>query len=407
MKHIVWLFIAVQGMLVVSASLADTPPTVGTNPAVNSDSTADLVAAPAAAEPSETDLAVTKVSLLPTDSSIWYLGSKFGSSQFGNVCSSDALTCESEDTGVGIFGGWQVNEWFGLELSYTQLGEASATYAIPAGLALTGEGSAADIAARFRWAFADRWGLYGKTGFAYTYLEADDGSSSNSASDLSLLFGCGVSYDFTDSWQTRLEYQYISEMGNNVTGYTDNQFVSLSIAYYFGKRKTALKPSSAMVPITIPALTVSTVFDFESTQMKLVGPIDQMIARLLKFPEATAEITGYTDNAGPAAYNATLSIRRAKAVRDYMVSKGVDEKRISFQGLGGDESIIDNDTASNRLLNRRVKVYSPPIQKSINVKPEDFVMPGEPVPEGESLNSDLQSETPPSDELIQPESTHK
>jgi OOP family OmpA-OmpF porin len=354
MKKIYWLFIVLQGVFAASITLAEIPQEQSNNSAVNNDFASNM-------------------SLLPTDSSSWYLGAGVGLSEFIDACASDALSCDNKDTGYVLFGGWQPNDWFGLELSYAELGEASATYAFPAGTVLNGEGSAVDVAARFRWAFADRWGLYGKTGVAYTRLEADNGISSDSASELSLLFGGGVSYDFTDNWQTRLEYRFIDEMGDNVVGYTDNQFVSLNIAYYFGDRNaTPLTPSSVMVPIMIPALAVNTVFDFDSTEMKVTETIDQMVARLLKFPTAIAQITGYSDNAGSATYNTTLSINRAKAVRDYMMSKGVDEKRISYQGVGSGESIIDNDTSNNRLLNRRVKVYSPPFEKSVNVNSESF-----------------------------------
>ncbi|MBN1210040.1 MAG: OmpA family protein [Myxococcaceae bacterium] len=66
-------------------------------------------------------------------------------------------------------------------------------------------------------------------------------------------------------------------------------------------------------------------------------------------------IEGHTDNVGARAYNLDLSNRRAKAVLEYLVSKGIDRKRLKSQGFGLERPIASNKTALGRAKNRRVE----------------------------------------------------
>jgi outer membrane protein OmpA-like peptidoglycan-associated protein len=66
-------------------------------------------------------------------------------------------------------------------------------------------------------------------------------------------------------------------------------------------------------------------------------------------------IEGHTDNVGARAYNLDLSNRRAKAVLEYLVSKGIDRKRLQSQGFGLERPIASNKTALGRAKNRRVE----------------------------------------------------
>ena len=68
------------------------------------------------------------------------------------------------------------------------------------------------------------------------------------------------------------------------------------------------------------------------------------------------KVTGHTDNVGSAAYNEKLSLKRAEAVRDYLVSLGVDAGKLEVRGEGMDKPIADNKTAEGRAKNRRVEV---------------------------------------------------
>nr|MBP9099487.1 OmpA family protein [Ferruginibacter sp.] len=68
------------------------------------------------------------------------------------------------------------------------------------------------------------------------------------------------------------------------------------------------------------------------------------------------QIDGHTDAQGDDAKNQTLSDNRAKAVKDYLVSKGVPETRTNSTGYGESKPVADNKTAAGRAKNRRVEM---------------------------------------------------
>ena len=68
------------------------------------------------------------------------------------------------------------------------------------------------------------------------------------------------------------------------------------------------------------------------------------------------EVGGYTDNTGNAAMNKILSEKRAKAVYDYFVSKGIENSRMSYAGYGSLNPIAENYTVAGQKLNRRIEI---------------------------------------------------
>ena len=80
--------------------------------------------------------------------------------------------------------------------------------------------------------------------------------------------------------------------------------------------------------------------------------------------ESKIVVGGYTDSQGDAAYNMDLSQRRARAVRDYLVARGIAADRVTAQGFGLTMPIGDNATPEGRANNRRVEiVVQPPTPK--------------------------------------------
>jgi outer membrane protein OmpA-like peptidoglycan-associated protein len=67
-------------------------------------------------------------------------------------------------------------------------------------------------------------------------------------------------------------------------------------------------------------------------------------------------IEGYTDSVGAEDYNAELSERRASAVRDFLVSAGIDPRRTSVRGYGEEHPVASNDSENGRRENRRVEI---------------------------------------------------
>lgn len=79
-------------------------------------------------------------------------------------------------------------------------------------------------------------------------------------------------------------------------------------------------------------------------------------AELIKYPSIELELGGHTDATGSEAYNQDLSQRRADAVKDYLVSKGVDAGRLTAKGYGESKPVADNGTAAGRAENRRTEL---------------------------------------------------
>ena len=101
-------------------------------------------------------------------------------------------------------------------------------------------------------------------------------------------------------------------------------------------------------------------FDLNKAVLKPEGK-----EQILKYREETkaglntAEkiiITGHADSTGTAAYNKKLSLRRAEAVRDYLISLGADPSKMEVSGEGETKPIADNKTKEGRAKNRRVEV---------------------------------------------------
>jgi outer membrane protein OmpA-like peptidoglycan-associated protein len=83
--------------------------------------------------------------------------------------------------------------------------------------------------------------------------------------------------------------------------------------------------------------------------------LDKLATALTNYPNTNIEIQGHTDSRGTEEYNMGLSLRRANAVRDYLVSKGIDGSRMTVKGYGESAPAYTNDTPEGMAQNRRVE----------------------------------------------------
>jgi OOP family OmpA-OmpF porin len=99
-------------------------------------------------------------------------------------------------------------------------------------------------------------------------------------------------------------------------------------------------------------------FDFNKAVVRQdAKDILQSDIKILKEnPQIRVEVQGFTDDTGSAEYNLGLSDRRAKAIKDYLISQGIAANRLDAKGYGESRPRFPNDSEANRAKNRRVEL---------------------------------------------------
>jgi outer membrane protein OmpA-like peptidoglycan-associated protein/tetratricopeptide (TPR) repeat protein len=113
----------------------------------------------------------------------------------------------------------------------------------------------------------------------------------------------------------------------------------------------------ALEPIKLASNFVFTQVLFDNNSYALLPAslpeLNKLVQILEENPGMHIQISGHTDNIGKAADNLTLSTSRAKAIVQYVSSKGIATERLTYKGFGSSEPIATNETAAGRALNRR------------------------------------------------------
>ncbi|MBE0624978.1 MAG: OmpA family protein, partial [Burkholderiales bacterium] len=126
-------------------------------------------------------------------------------------------------------------------------------------------------------------------------------------------------------------------------------------------------PAPAPAPAPKPApkpvkekvtMAADTHFDFDKAVLKPEGKskLDDLVGKLKAVNLEVVIAIGHTDSIGSNAYNQKLSLRRAGAVKAYLVSKGIEANRIYTEGKGETQPVADNKTKEGRAKNRRVEI---------------------------------------------------
>lgn len=114
-----------------------------------------------------------------------------------------------------------------------------------------------------------------------------------------------------------------------------------------------------LVPIEIGAIVRlnNVFFDFDKWTLRPESyfELDRVVKMLRENPAIEIELSAHTDSYGSDDYNLKLSANRARSVMEYLLSKGIEVKRLSSQGYGESKPFAPNDTPENRQLNRRVE----------------------------------------------------
>ncbi len=309
-----------------------------------------------------------------TNASDFYLGAKAGYSLLDGDCSLGSQ-CEEEDFAAGVYGGLNVNEYFGFELGHDWLGDFTSDYGSN-GTQVDGKIKALTFAPKLRYSM-DALDIYGKAGVAALRHKTF-------GNETSLLGALGLDYKLSDTLTTRLEYQYIHDaFGDSLDEKTHIHSVFLGLAYHFGAEPIATPPVMVEEPEKVVKVEPkpepkkeTRLFKefrtglFESNSYQLsqssLADFDQIIESMATFPQATLKVVGHTDATGSAEYNQALSEKRAQAVADYIISNGVDASRVQAIGEGMNTPKASNKTAAGRIENRRVEVIIDEFEYEVN-----------------------------------------
>lgn len=119
----------------------------------------------------------------------------------------------------------------------------------------------------------------------------------------------------------------------------------------------AARPAPASVRQAV-VIQADALFDFDKSVLRPDGrkSIDDALAKIGGVDLEMVIATGHTDSVGTPQYNQRLSERRAAAVKDYLVSKGVAASKITTIGKGETQPVATNKTAEGRQKNRRVDI---------------------------------------------------
>ncbi len=117
----------------------------------------------------------------------------------------------------------------------------------------------------------------------------------------------------------------------------------------------AAAPVAAASKVTYAA---DAFFDFDKSVVKPAGKakLDDLVSKVKGINLEVIIAVGHTDSIGSDAYNQKLSVRRAEAVKAYLVSKGIEKNRIYTEGKGEKQPVASNKTKEGRAKNRRVEI---------------------------------------------------
>lgn len=313
-----------------------------------------------------------------------------------------SITDDDRDTGYKLYGGYQFNKYFAVEGGYFDLGTFGFTATtVPAGT-LTGDIrlKGVNLDAVGMWPFTEKFSIFGRVGV--NYAQAKDRFAGTGAvgvtnpnpseRDANAKFGAGLQYAFTPALAMRGEierYRINDAVGNK----GDIDLLSIGLVYRFGatpaptprvvtRAPDPIPEKIAAAPVAAPPpparfekhiLSATELFEFNRADLRMPqSKLDEIAAALINDSAVNnVVITGHTDRIGSDQYNQKLSERRAAAVKNYLTAKGVDANRLTAQGKGESNPVVDcTDKKRPALIkclepNRRVVVEQITIERRV------------------------------------------
>ena len=120
----------------------------------------------------------------------------------------------------------------------------------------------------------------------------------------------------------------------------------------------AAAPAAAPAAASKVTYAADALFDFDKAVLKTEGKakLDDLVGKVKGVNLEVIIAVGHTDATGADGYNQKLSVKRAEAVKAYLVSKGIEKNRVYTEGKGEAQPVADNKSKAGRAKNRRVEV---------------------------------------------------
>lgn len=317
----------------------------------------------------------------------WYTGAKLGWSQYhdtgyyGNGYGNNNGPTHESQLGAGAFLGYQANPYLGFELGYDWLGRMPNKGTVNNG-AFKAQG--VQLAAKLSYPITDELDVYTRLGGMVwradsTQNNVVNGRISDHDTGVSPLAAVGVEYALTQNWATRLDYQWVNNIGDaqTVGARPDNGMLSVGVSYRFGQDEAApvVAPAPAPAPVVETkrfTLKSDVLFTFNKSTLKPEGQqaLDQLYSQLSSMDpkDGSVVVLGFTDRIGSDQYNQKLSEKRAQSVVDYLVSKGIPSNKISARGMGESNPVTGNTCDSVKGRQALIDCLAPDRRVEIDVK---------------------------------------
>ncbi|WP_233978472.1 porin OmpA [Pectobacterium versatile] len=325
----------------------------------------------------------------------WYTGGKLGVSQFhdtgfyGNGYTGVNNNPIKSKLGAGAFVGYQANPYLGFELGYDWLGRmkyAGSTSNVADSASLKAQGI--QLAAKLSYPVLPDLDVYTRLGGMVwsvdTHADRSGNHLNNDDTGVSPLAAIGVEYAIDKNWATRVDYQWVSNIGDagTVGARPDNMLMSVGLSYRFGQDdRVAPVVAPAPTPAPAPAPVVETkrftlksdvLFNFNKATLKAEGQqsLDQLYTQLssLDPKDGSVVVLGFTDRLGSEQYNQALSEKRAQSVVDYLVSKGIPANKVSARGLGKSQPVTGSTCDNVKPRAALIDCLAPDRRVEIEVK---------------------------------------